>query len=214
MYSIIKLRLQINYSKKIHSIHINIMSELEQIFHKYNYNPKIKKHKKHFPASLNILYEDAIKNKQNLSISLSSKKIENQIIEIFNTIKRRYNMSTLFNNETGISHIYNNLMNANIMTIFDIKDDLKKYNKSDIIKFFPEFYDIKENRTHFDVIYKIKTENFISYANITDKTFSNEILICCNNDKKIYNIMFKSNPILSYDQYEYIIKYIYDNIEI
>ena len=32
MYNNIKLRLQMNYSKKIYGIHTNIMSKLEQIF--------------------------------------------------------------------------------------------------------------------------------------------------------------------------------------
>lgn len=202
-------------SKKIYQTHTTIINELKQLFNDYKYNPDKEKHIKHFPASFNILYEKAINNKyKNLSISLSSKKIEEQMKELLNTAVRRYNMSTLFNNETGISHIYNNLGIANIMTIIDIKDNLIKYDKPKIIKNFPEFYDKKGDRTYFDVIYKIKTENFISYANITDKTFSDEILICCKNDKKIYNIMFKSNPKLNYEQNEEIVKTIYENKDI
>ena len=128
-----KVRLQMKLSKKIYQTHTTIINELKQLFNNYKYNPDKKKHKKHFPASFNILYEKAINNKSmNLSISLSSKKIEEQIIELLNTAFRRYNMSVLFNNETGISHIYNNLGIANIITIIDIKDYLIKYEESEV----------------------------------------------------------------------------------
>ena len=85
--------LRLKYELKIIKEHNNIYDKLEIILnnkHGYKYNPKIKKHEKHFPVSQYISYENYIikyckNNKKNFDItfSISNKPIKEQIQHFF-----------------------------------------------------------------------------------------------------------------------------------
>ena len=71
-----------------------------------------------------------------------------------------------------------------------MKNNLIKYDNIDSIKKrFPYFQ--KNDRLFYNVIYAIKTENPHFYVDIINKTICNTILICCNTNTKIYNVMFE-----------------------
>lgn len=178
----------------------NIFNELNIILNQqngYKYNSRLKKIKKHFPATIienyddykNFLIKNKVKNKK-VSFSVSSKNIIEQINNFLLTSERRYNTLNIFNNNIELLKclITKNLYNLQILTPLDMRYNLNKYNGFTQIKNkFPEFVD--KNRLHYDVIYIIKTENPHFYIDATNTTLCDTILICCSN--KIFNIMFE-----------------------
>lgn len=218
-----KTKIEYNLCKNIIKTHTDIINELKIILNQLNgftYNTKPKKLKKHFPAIVNINYDDIYKNKNKVSFSLSSKSIIEQIDNFLLTATRRYNTTNIFNNETDLFEclFIKNIHNLPILSPLDLRYNLIKYNnKKDIRYRFPYFFD-KNDRSFYDVIYIIKTENPHFYIDANNKTLCDTILICCNN--KIFNIMFEldlQNPYYSYltktcpDSF---IKKIYNNIDI
>ena len=100
----------------------------------------------------------------------------------------------------------------------DLRHNLIKYEcETDIRYRFPYFY-YKDNRSFYNVIYIIKTENPHFYVDANNKTLCDTILICCN--IKTFNILFELdtyNPYylhLTNNYPEPLIKEIYNNTNI
>lgn len=179
----------------------------------YKYNNKNKKIDKHYPLiNKKLSFEDYMNkynNDKDVSCSLSSEEpiiIENQLNEILQTVLRRYNKSTLFNDDELIELLYKkNDLNIPIFTTLDTIYYLQKYDKiKDIKTKFPDFYDELTKRTFFDTIYTVQTENF-QYIDKNNKTFCNTILVCLN--KKILNIFFKldtKHPYIKLKTYSFV----------
>ena len=181
--------------KEIIKEHTEILNELSVILNDkdgYSYTSNSNKHKKHFPAGIPIDYNkhsNLFKNKKNLSFSLSSKPVNKQILSILNTAIRRHNMIRMFDNDIELfkNIIIQNTCNIPILSPIDLRDNLVKYSKNDI----------RNKYKCYDVVYLIKTENFINYVNKTNKTLCDTILICCND--KTYHIMFNTDNIINYE---------------
>jgi hypothetical protein len=210
-----KTIIEFNLCKTICKNHTDIVNELKIILKEqngYKYNAKLTKLKKHFPASVNINYDEynnyLIKeqSKNNkVSFSLSSKTIKEQIDNILFTAIRRYNTINIFDNEKKLfdSLTEKNLYKLPMFSPLDLRHNLIKYNNENEIKNrFPFFFD-KNNRPFFDLIYIIKTENPYFYVDANKKTLCDTILICCNN--KTFNIMFELDTREPY--YRYLINY-------
>ena len=223
-----KLTIEYKLCKHIIVNQTNIINELNIILKEkngYKYNLKIKKLKKHFPASLNINYDtynnflikEQSKNKK-ISFSLSSKKIMEQIDIFLSTALRRFNSINIFKNNNDLFQclITKNLYNLPILSPLDLRHNLIKYdNEKDITNRFPYFFN-NSGRSFYDTIYIIKTENQHFYIDANNKTLCDNILICCN--KKIFNIMFELSINNQYyyhltnNYHEPLIKEIYTNI--
>lgn len=225
-----KTIIEFNLCRKIMKNQTDIINELNIILKEqngYKYNAKPKKLKKHFPASVNINYDECnnslikSQNKNNrLSFSLSSKTIIEQIDNFLSTATRRYNTINIFKNDNDLFEclITKNSYNLPILSPLDLRHNLIKYNNETDIKYrFPYFFD-KNNRPFYDVIYIIKTENPHFYVDANNKTLCDTILICCN--IKIFNIFFEldiHNPYyrhLTNNYHEPLIKEIYNNANI
>lgn len=174
----------------------------------FKLNKKLGKLKKHFPASLDIPFEKIFnftyinKNKP-LSLSLSSKNICIQVKEILDTMNRRVNMFKMLYDNDYSSVFQKHVLNLKVYSVLDIRNYITKYDKPDeIIKRFPSCVS-QNGRIYFNTIYTVKTENPLQYANLTDNTFCDTILICCNG--KQVNIFFeldKINPFQSKFNYK------------
>jgi hypothetical protein len=225
-----KTIIEYNLCRKIMKNQTDIINELNIILKEqngYKYNAKPKKVKKHFPASVNINYEEYTnsliksQSKNNkVSFSLSSKTIIEQIDNFLSTATRRYNTINIFKNDNDLFKclITKNSYNLPILSPLDLRHNLIKYNnETDINHIFPYFFD-KNNRPFYDVIYIIKTENLHFYVDANNKTLCDTILICCN--IKIFNIFFEldiHNPYyrhLTNNYHEPLIKEIYNNANI
>lgn len=179
-----------------------------------NYNNK---EVKHFPKRKYLSVENVkkifIKNNKSVSITLLNNSIDDMNIYILNTIDRRIN---------GFKSFYN-INNRKILEIlwmienkYDIefglslRNDIHKYQGDEIKIVFPEFYNIKNDRIMFDIIYSIKTENIHSFIYMeNNKQYLCElILICVMNDK--YNILFQS--LKKYEIINESFEYLYNNI--
>jgi len=178
------------------------INELKVILNKqngYKYNENPKKIIKHFPASENINYDDhnSKAKTRDCSFSLSSKPPEAQIDNFLSTATRRYNLLNTFSNDDellqwlSIKHLYK----LPILSPLDLRYNLVKYKNSTEIKLkYPKFFS-KDDRSFYDTIYVIKTENPHLYIN-TNKAICDNILICCNG--KSFNIMFESDTLGPY----------------
>lgn len=225
-----KTIIEFNLCRKIMKNQTDIINELNIILKEqngYKYNAKPKKLKKHFPASVNRNYDEynnsliKSQSKNNrLSFSLSSKTIIEQIDNFLSTATRRYNTINIFKNDNDLFEclITKNSYNLPILSPLDLRHNLIKYNnETDIKHRFPYFFD-KNNRTFYDVIYIIKTENPHFYVDANNKTLCDTILICCN--IKTFNIFFEldiNNPYyrhLTNNYPEPLIKEIYNNANI
>lgn len=225
-----KTIIEFNLCRKIMKNQTDIINELNIILKEqngYKYNSKTDKIKKHFPASVNTNYntynnfliKEHSKNRR-VSFSLSSKTIIKQIDNFLSTAKRRYNTINIFKNDNDLFEclITKNSYNLPILSPLDLRHNLIKYNNETDIKYrFPYFND-KNNRPFYDVIYIIKTENPHFYVDANNKTLCDTILICCN--IKTFNILFELdtyNPYylhLTNNYPEPLIKEIYNNTNI
>ena len=193
----------------------------------YKYNSKPKKVKKHFPASVNINYneynnyliKEQSKNNK-VSFSLSSKNIIEQIDNFLSSAIRRYNTINIFTNDNDLFEclITKNSYNLPILSPLDLRHNLIKYNNEpDIKQRFPYFFD-KNNRPFYDVIYIIKTENPHFYVDANNKTLCDTILICCKIN--IFNIFFELSIPIPYSSHltknypEPLLEEIYNNTNI
>jgi hypothetical protein len=223
-----KTKVEFNLCKKIKQDQNNIYNELCVILTQrdgYIYNTKKEKRKKHFPASLNINYDTynkflvKEKNKhRQVSFSLSSRSIPEQLNDILSTADRRKNWINLFSNENDLYKllldINFNLYNRPCSTPLNLRHNLVKYdNEIDIKNKFPKL--TVNGRSLFEVIYVVKTENCHHYIDFNNKILCDNILICCN--KKIINIMFENDKQHPYSRYyslnynEAFVKELYDN---
>lgn len=195
-----KISIEFDLCKKIIKNQTDIINELNMILKQengYKYNSKQKKLKKHFPASVNMNYNDyttyLIKEQSKnskVSFSLSSKTIIEQLDNFLFIAKMRSNTFNIFKNNDGLIEylIVKNLYNIGLVSPLDLRNNLIKYDNTNDIKYrFPYFFD--KGRAFYDVIYIVKTENPHFYIDSNNKTLSDTILICCNN--KIFNIMFE-----------------------
>ncbi len=167
------------------------MKELSKILQErdgYKYNDKQKKKEKHFPAQY-MIYEEYVKKYRkkngNITSSLSSKSVPEQIQEMINTAQRRCNFTDIFEDET-LDNIVEaeNKHGISVITPLDYRNNLLKYdNQEHIASRFPSLINM------FDVIYTIKTENPHHYIDLKNKKFCDTILICCKN--KTFNIFFE-----------------------
>lgn len=199
----IKIRLKNKICKKIVKDHENILNELKIILNDeedYKYNSNSKKIKKHFPG---IIFTDfnEFKNYVNkkypnkkVTFSLLNNDIKFQIKEILETAERRYNTTKIFDYKKINSM---NISRKNpILTQINLKNELIKYEEKDIIIKYPEFYDKKNNRSYYEKIYCIKTENPHFYIDYNEANLCNIIMICVKD--KIYNIMFDLDKTFNY----------------
>jgi hypothetical protein len=170
----------------------------------YTFNKKLRKHKKHFPASMKITCDEClnqlIKTQSKVTLSLSSKPITEQIADILLTATRRYNSLKAYYNNHDLFNwlLVKHSTGLPILTPFVLRHNLIKYDENDIRNKFPTFCG-KDNKPFFDTIYAIKTENSHKYIDVTNKKFCDTILICfCD---KIFNIIFDSDELHPYHRY-------------
>lgn len=184
----IQHKLKLKYERSIIESHRSIFNELKTIISTYSYTTKTEKLKKHYPLVYGLTYDRIIKKykpyKRPVSCSLLSTEITKQIEEYINTAERRLNWISLLGSDIETSLRYRKLgIDIPLPTMY--AHTIVKYNNSQISKIFPDL-----EHTNYDVIYKIKTENFHLCADISKKLMCNFILICCVNSTKIYHIMF------------------------
>lgn len=183
----IRHKLRLKYEHNIVNNHIKLFNEIKTIFSTYTHTKKLYKLKKHFPLVHNLSYDEMSKYKpeiRTISCSLLTTNLEDQLSEFINTAERRLNWMLYLSNDikTLLEHVN---IGLNVPIPSNFSHTLIKYNKSDIGKYFNEL-----KYTNFDIVYKIQTENFHLYANISSNSLCNYILICCVNSTKTYHILF------------------------
>jgi len=180
----IRHHLKFKYEKSMVEKQNVIFNEIKTVFSTYTYTSKSRKLKKHFPIVYGISYDRIITKYKQVSCSLLSANINDQLLEFMNTTERRINWMTLLGSDIETLLIYNKIgINSPLPSMYS--HQIVKYNKEQIEIQFPELKD-----TNFDVIYKIYNENFHLYADISSSNLCNFILVCCINLTQIYHIFF------------------------
>lgn len=105
----IRHRLKLKYERSIVEKQNVIFNEIKTIFLTYTHTKKKIKLKKHFPLVYGISYDRLITKYKQVSCSLLSNKIENQITEFMNTAYRRVNWVQLLGRDIYSLLIYNKL---------------------------------------------------------------------------------------------------------
>ena len=204
----IRNRLKIKYERSVVESHRKHFNEIKTIFSTYNHSKKDKL-KKHFPLVYGLSYDRIFtKYKANIrtvSCSLLSTDIKDQLIEFINTAERRLNwISVLGSMDINILLLHYKLgFDCPLPSMYS--HQIVKYNKKEIVKHFTKLNDI-----NYDIMYKIYTENFHLYADISSSHLCNFILICCVHSTKTFHTLFYFDkdyiryPLECYKNTEYI----------
>lgn len=196
-----------NEGKKIIADQNKIYEELECILNErngYKYTEKKKKHKKHFPASCGIKYDDYMKKYEYeyASCSLSSNTIKEQLLNYLKEAEMNKNSLNSFFGSYTIEHIikknaFEYVLNGSVLSPLDFKYNLFSVKKNNIKQFFPEFV-AKDGRTMYKKIYSIKTCN-PHYQINNNEEMQDTILICIeelkNKKSKTFHVMFGLNKL-------------------
>jgi hypothetical protein len=184
----LRYKLKLKYERSIIENYRSHFNELKTIFSTYSYTTNPVKLKKHFPIVYGLSYDRILEKYKphirSVSCSLWSIKIKEQLDEYINTVERRFNWVSLLGSDLETSLIHH-ILGINILLPSTYAHTITKYNKDQILEGLPDL-----EHTNFDVIYKIKTENFHLCADISKGTLCNFILICCIHSSRIYHILF------------------------
>ncbi len=192
--------------------HLNIILDQKN---GYKYE-SIQKYIKHFPAAHDRRYEKCTPTG---SFSLSSKDVPTQLQDIKETVNRRNNMMHIIPRDKIVDCLIMNYIGKyNVLTPLAFKNNIIKYespeSKRSIYKKL-NFADPDVRSERFDVIYAIKTENWIHYVNNRKKTFCDTIFVCVKANKQ-FQIMFDAfdkHEILTFGSDDTDVKQLYNNKE-
>ena len=199
--------------KQIMQLHSLIVRDLEIILNEqqgWKQNTKPKKIKKHFAKEKSkdyLEWHNWINSKKNISCSISSDKVRDQIQKILQEANHRNNHTKSIGSNDAMLWQYLKLNNGTrtIQTPLDLEHNLNVFiEKKEIESRFPWTKCPKRTECMYTRIYSIRTANPHRYVHIDDKTFCNTILICCTKDND-FNVMFEyeSGGIYSFDGANY-----------
>lgn len=174
----------------------------------WEYTPNKLKKDKHYPAvsgkqTCNEYYNKYIKdNIHDVSFSLSSESINDQLAQIWETVKNRCNGINMYTGgDECLRELYKVISyNIEIDNPIDHRKNIRKYTKGDSMRTrFPKFYDGTPgaSRFYYDIIYTVLADP--SITKIVNMNTCNTILICCcfktnPNKKNIYHIFYDNEP--------------------